>query len=293
MHQGHILRTPLRQHQGSLHTTLLQHQAQLLQLQPPIGSMFQVRVGVALPATTTLCTHHCMHICQENIALSACAVSNTKDNPPWNTLFVGNLGDTVSEAELRQLFGTLAGFRQLKLIRGARSVTCFVEFNDLPSAMACHQNQQVKFLPACYTSKLVAQCLLFDCFGLHVVTVAGDCQGAVLNSSDRGGIRIQYSRNPFGKKRDYDGSFINTPTAATYTAPSYEGQAVAAPAYASTVAAPAAYGSGDYAAPAAAPGVEPQQTNGQPASYEAAAQPGNVWSACLFSSFAHPLLLTV
>ena len=71
------------------------------------------------------------------------AVSNTKDNPPCNTLFVGNLGDTVSEAELRQLFGTLAGFRQLKLIRGARSVTCFVEFNDLPSAMACHQNQQV------------------------------------------------------------------------------------------------------------------------------------------------------
>lgn len=106
--------------------------------------------------------------------------------------------------------------------------------------------------------------------------VCDDCQGAVLNSSDRGGIRIQYSRNPFGKKRDYDGSFINTPTAATYTAPSYEGQAVAAPAYTSTAAAPAAYGSGDYTAPAAAPGVEPQQTNGQPASYEAAAQPGIV-----------------
>ena len=98
----------------------------------------------------------------------------------------------------------------------------------------------------------------------------------MLNSSDRGGIRIQYSRNPFGKKRDYDGSFINTPTAATYTAPSYEGQAVTAPAYASTAAAPAgaAYGSGDYTAQAAAPGIEPQQTNGQPASYEATAQPG-------------------
>ncbi len=78
------------------------------------------------------------------------AVSNTKDNPPCNTLFVGNLGDTVSEAELRQLFGTLAGFRQLKLIRGARSVTCFVEFNDLPSAMACHQNQQVQLVWATF-----------------------------------------------------------------------------------------------------------------------------------------------
>ena len=108
----------------------------------------------------------------------------------------------------------------------------------------------------------------------HCKRVCYAYQGAVLNSSDRGGIRIQYSRNPFGKKRDYDGSFINTPTAATYTAPSYEGQAVAAPAYASAAAAPAAYGSGDYTAPAAAPGVEPQQTNGQPASYEATAQPG-------------------
>jgi RNA recognition motif-containing protein len=33
------------------------------------------------------------------------AVSNTKDNPPCNTLFVGNLGDTVEEAELQGLFG--------------------------------------------------------------------------------------------------------------------------------------------------------------------------------------------
>ncbi|DBA88120.1 hypothetical protein WJX79_004687 [Trebouxia sp. C0005] len=166
------------------------------------------------------------------------SVSNTKDNPPCNTLFVGNLGDTVSEAELRQLFGTLAGFRQLKLIRGARSVTCFVEFNDLPSAMACHQNQQ----------------------------------GAVLTSSDRGGIRIQYSRNPFGKKRDYDGSFINTPTVATYTAPSYEQPAIAAPAYGSGGAVSAAYSSGDYSAPATAPSADgAQQTNGQAASYDAAA----------------------
>ncbi len=97
----------------------------------------------------------------------------------------------------------------------------------------------------------------------------------MLNSSDRGGIRIQYSRNPFGKKRDYDGSFINTPTAATYTAPSYEQPPVAAPAYGSGDAAAAAYSAGDYSAPATAPGVDgAQQTNGQAASYDAAAQPG-------------------
>ena len=92
---------------------------------------------------------HCDDVCM-------CAVSNTKDNPPCNTLFVGNLGDAVSEAELRQLFGTLAGFRQLKLIRGARSVTCFVEFNDLPSAMACHKNQQVCLHSNCMASRVAA-----------------------------------------------------------------------------------------------------------------------------------------
>jgi RNA recognition motif-containing protein len=31
-------------------------------------------------------------------------VSNTKDNPPCNTLFVGNLGDGVEESELQALF---------------------------------------------------------------------------------------------------------------------------------------------------------------------------------------------
>jgi hypothetical protein len=32
-------------------------------------------------------------------------VSNTRDNPPCNTLFVGNLGFDVQEADLHSLFG--------------------------------------------------------------------------------------------------------------------------------------------------------------------------------------------
>jgi hypothetical protein len=31
-------------------------------------------------------------------------LQNTKDNPPCNTLFIGNLGETVVEEELRGLF---------------------------------------------------------------------------------------------------------------------------------------------------------------------------------------------
>jgi hypothetical protein len=34
-------------------------------------------------------------------------VSNQRDNPPCNTLFVGNLGDAVQEADLAALFGGL------------------------------------------------------------------------------------------------------------------------------------------------------------------------------------------
>jgi len=107
------------------------------------------------------------------------AVSNTKDNPPCNTLFVGNLGDTVSEAELRQLFGTLAGFRQLKLIRGARSVTCFVEFNDLPSAMACHQNQQVQPFQATFLYGITRT------FAVHSCTVCYEMGQLSLCSHDK------------------------------------------------------------------------------------------------------------
>lgn len=71
-------------------------------------------------------------------------VNNTKDNPPCNTLFIGNLSESTNEDELRGLFVGQPGFRQLKLVRGARSVTCFVEFSDVASAMGVHQSQQVR-----------------------------------------------------------------------------------------------------------------------------------------------------
>ena len=45
----------------------------------------------------------------------------------------------------------------------------------------------------------------------------------MLSTSDRGGIRIQYSKNPFGKKRDASGNWINTNENGGYTgAPSQE-----------------------------------------------------------------------
>jgi hypothetical protein len=99
-------------------------------------------------------------------------VTNTRDNPPCNTLFIGNLGDNVDEQELRDLFSSQPGYKQLKLVRGQKLVNCFVEYVDVTTAVMVHN-------------------LL---------------QGAVLPTSDRGGIRIQFSRNPYGKRGSEDGS---------------------------------------------------------------------------------------
>ena len=70
-------------------------------------------------------------------------VSNTKDNPPCSTLFVGNLGDQVSEQELIGLFSAQPGFVTLKVVRSVKTATAFVDFSDLAAAMAVHDSQQV------------------------------------------------------------------------------------------------------------------------------------------------------
>ncbi|KAH7674843.1 RNA binding protein (contains RRM repeats) protein [Dioscorea alata] len=85
-------------------------------------------------------------------------IQNNKDNAPCNTLFIGNLGENVNEEELRGLFIVQPGYKQMKVLRQERNTVCFIEFEDVSSATVVHQN----------------------------------LQGAVLTSSGRGGMRIQY-----------------------------------------------------------------------------------------------------
>jgi len=77
------------------------------------------------------------------VTIPSLQVSNTKDNAPCSTLFVGNLGDQVSEPELMGLFSTQPGFMTLKVVRNAKNSTAFVDFSDLAAAMAVHDSQQV------------------------------------------------------------------------------------------------------------------------------------------------------
>lgn len=95
-------------------------------------------------------------------------VQNTKDNPPCNTLFIGNLGENIIEEELRGLFSPQPGFKQMKVLRQERHTVCFIEFEDVNSASNVHHN----------------------------------FQGAVIPSSGSVGMRIQFSKNPFGRRKD-------------------------------------------------------------------------------------------
>ncbi|XP_073049600.1 uncharacterized protein [Primulina eburnea] len=101
-------------------------------------------------------------------ASSYLPVQNTKDNPPCNTLFIGNLGENINEDELRGLFCAQPGFKQMKIIRQERHTVCFIEFEDVNSAAHVHHS----------------------------------FQGAVIPSSGSVGMRIQYPYNPFGKRKD-------------------------------------------------------------------------------------------
>lgn len=59
------------------------------------------------------------------ISFFSCFLQNTKDNPPCNTLFIGNLGENVNEEELRGLFSVYASliFAQFSIALSCLSIT--------------------------------------------------------------------------------------------------------------------------------------------------------------------------
>ncbi|KAI8354080.1 hypothetical protein BD560DRAFT_408066 [Blakeslea trispora] len=83
-------------------------------------------------------------------------------NPPCNTLYVGNLPPNTSEEELRQIFSVCKGYRRMCFRTKPQGPMCFVEFEDIVFA---------------------SQAL-------------NELQGHNLTNSIKGGIRLSYSKNP-------------------------------------------------------------------------------------------------
>ncbi|GMM38798.1 mRNA-binding protein [Saccharomycopsis crataegensis] len=107
--------------------------------------------------------------------------SNPADqNPPCNTLYVGNLPPDATEAELRALFSPQKGFRRLSFKTKAPSSNgngsshshgpmCFVEFDDVG-----------------YATRALA-----ELYGSQLPRPGG-------MQSNKGGIRLSFSKNPLG-----------------------------------------------------------------------------------------------
>ena len=91
--------------------------------------------------------------------------SNPADqNPPCNTLYVGNLPMNTSEDELKALFSQEKGYKRLCFRTKANGPMCFVEFENVECA-----------------SRSLAK--------LH---------GHPLSNSVKGGVRLSFSKNPLG-----------------------------------------------------------------------------------------------
>ena len=91
-------------------------------------------------------------------------VNPADQNPPCNTLYVGNLPIDTSEDELKALFSKQRGYRRLCFRTKQNGPMCFVEFEDISFA--------TKALNELY--------------------------GVQLHNSVKGGIRLSFSKNPLG-----------------------------------------------------------------------------------------------
>ncbi|KAJ9124195.1 hypothetical protein QFC22_000992 [Naganishia vaughanmartiniae] len=102
------------------------------------------------------------------------SINAADQNPPINTLYVGNLPSTLShthapnylEDSLRNLFSRVAGFKRMSFRQKANGPMCFVEFEDVPTATLAMK----------------------------------DLYGHTLGGMIKGGLRLSYSKNSLGQR---------------------------------------------------------------------------------------------
>ncbi|KAI9894724.1 MAG: cell cycle RNA binding protein whi3 [Vezdaea aestivalis] len=108
-------------------------------------------------------------------------VNPADQNPPCNTLYVGNLPIDTSEDELKAMFSKQRGYKRLCFRTKQQGPMCFVEFEDVSFA--------TKALNELY--------------------------GFPLHNSVKGGIRLSFSKNPLGVRSGQPSSAPGLPTPTT------------------------------------------------------------------------------
>jgi RNA recognition motif-containing protein len=117
-------------------------------------------------------------------------VNPADQNPPCNTLYVGNLPIDTSEDELKSVFSKQRGYKRLCFRTKQNGPMCFVEFEDVSFATKA----------------------------LH------DLYGHPLHNSVKGGIRLSFSKNPLGVRAGQTNALgLNAPMSPQAMAPGYVG----------------------------------------------------------------------
>jgi RNA recognition motif. (a.k.a. RRM, RBD, or RNP domain) len=119
------------------------------------------------------------HFYQQNTPRNMLPPVNPADqNPPCNTLYVGNLPMNTSEDELKSLFSRQRGYRRLCFRTKQNGPMCFVEFEDVA-----------------YATRALTE-----------------LYGRGLSNSIKGGIRLSFSKNPLGVRSNQPNGGMPTPT---------------------------------------------------------------------------------
>lgn len=150
----------------ALHSAALMHPALHAQLPPPLTMPHPLSHAALAGSAAIHATLPPPHlVASPALASPVGSTSSASGTLPCSTLFVANLGQFVSEQELKDLFGSFPGFCRLRMHNKGGAPVAFVEYQDIRLAT-------------------------------HAMTAL---QGYVLFSSDRGGIRIEYAKNKMGE----------------------------------------------------------------------------------------------
>jgi RNA recognition motif-containing protein len=103
------------------------------------------------------------------------AVNPADQNPPCNTLYVGNLPPEASEDELKSVFIGAAGYKRLCFRVKSNGPMCFVEFDDVT----------------------------------YATQALNRYYGVPLSNSNKGGIRLSYSKNPLGVRSSQSNGMVS------------------------------------------------------------------------------------